>query len=132
MKFIVYGKPTGKGRPRLSRWGVYTPNKTVAYENLVKFSYLQATDDKLVNCAIKIEIWAYFEPPRSTSKKKYNELIGKAYAKKPDIDNIGKAILDALNGIAYEDDNQIAELVVHKMYDKKARAVIDIEKIEEV
>lgn len=132
MKFIVYGKPTGKGRPRLSRWGVYTPNKTVAYENLVKFSYLQATDDKLVNCAIKIEIWAYFEPPRSISKKKYNELIGKAYTKKPDIDNIGKAILDALNGIAYEDDNQIAELVVHKTYDKIARAVIDIEKIEEV
>lgn len=132
MKFIVNGKPTGKGRPRLSRWGVYTPNKTVAYENLVKFSYLQATDDKLVNCAIKIEIWAYFEPPRSISKKKYNELIGKAYTKKPDIDNIGKAILDALNGIAYEDDNQIAELVVHKTYDKKARAVIDIEKIEEV
>lgn len=132
MKFIVNGKPTGKGRPRLSRWGVYTPNKTVAYENLVKFSYLQATDDKLVNCAIKIKIWAYFEPPKSISKKKYNELIGKAYTKKPDIDNIGKAILDALNGIAYEDDNQIAELVVHKTYDKKARAVIDIEKIEEV
>ena len=116
MKFIVNGKPTGKGRPRLSRWGVYTPNKTVAYENLVKFSYLQATDDKLVNCAIKIEIWAYFEPPRSISKKKYNELIGKAYTKKPDIDNIGKSILDALNGIAYEDDNQIAELVIHKIY----------------
>ena len=132
MKFIVNGKPTGKGRPRLSRWGVYTPNKTVAYENLVKFSYLQATDDKLVNCAIKIEIWAYFEPPRSISKKKYNELIGKAYTKKPDIDNIGKAILDALNGIAYEDDNQIAELVIHKIYDEKARAVIDIKEIEEV
>ena len=132
MKFIVYGKPTGKGRPRLSRWGVYSPNKTVAYENLVKFSYLQATDDKLVDCAIKIEIWAYFEPPKSISKKKYNELIGKAHTKKPDIDNIGKAILDALNGIAYEDDNQIAELVVHKIYDEKARAVIDIKEIEEV
>lgn len=132
MKFIVNGKPTGKGRPRLSRWGVYSPSKTVAYENLVKFSYLQATDDKLVNCAIKIEIWAYFEPPKSISKKKYNELIGKAYTKKPDIDNIGKSILDALNGIAYEDDNQIAELVIHKIYDEKARAVIDIKEIEEV
>ncbi|WXL80106.1 RusA family crossover junction endodeoxyribonuclease [Clostridium perfringens] len=36
--------------------------------------------------------------------------------KKPDADNIGKIILDSLNGIAYKDDSQIIELSVIKSY----------------
>lgn len=129
MKFTIEGKPVGKGRPRLARWGVYTPNKTINYENLVKFSYLQVTNDKLVDCAIKIEIWAYFEPPKSESKKKQKELLGQAYTKRPDIDNISKSILDGLNGIAYGDDNQVTELIVHKLYSDRARAEIEITEV---
>lgn len=129
MKFIVEGKPTGKGRPRLSRWGTYTPEKTVNYENLVKFSYLQVSNDKLADCPVKIEIWAYFEPPKGTSKKKYNELLGQPYTKKPDGDNIAKIICDALNGLAYSDDNQISELIVHKLYADIAKTIIEITKM---
>lgn len=126
MKFIIQGKATGKGRPRLGRWGTYTPQKTVDYENLVKFSYLQVTNDKLVDCAIKIKIKAYFEPPKSTSKKKYKELIGKPYTKKPDIDNLCKSILDGLNGIAYTDDNQVTNLEIQKIYGEIARTEVEI------
>lgn len=131
MKFIIQGKATGKGRPRLGRWGTYTPQKTVDYENLVKFSYLQITNDKLVDCAIKIKIKAYFEPPKSTSKKKYKELIGKPYTKYPDGDNICKAVCDGLNGIAFDDDKQISEIHVYKKYAKKACTVVEIEEIKE-
>lgn len=101
------------------------------YENLVRFSYLQVTNDKLVDCPIKIKIKAYFEPPKSTSKKKYKELMGQPYTKKPDIDNIAKAILDGLNGIAYTDDNQISELEVQKMYGDRARTEVEIERREQ-
>ena len=38
--FTIYGNPVAKGRPRLGKWGTYTPEKTVNYENLVQFSYL--------------------------------------------------------------------------------------------
>lgn len=126
MKFIIQGKATGKGRPRLGRYGTYTPQKTVDYENLVKFSYLQVTNDKLVDCAIKIKIKAYFEPPKSISKKKYKELIGKPYMKKPDADNICKSILDGLNGIAYTDDNQVTNLEIQKIYGEIARTEVEI------
>lgn len=129
MKFEIEGKPVGKGRPRLSRWGVYTPTKTVNYENLVRFSYLQATNDKFIDCDLKIEIWAIFEPIKSISQKKQKELMNKPYRKKPDIDNITKSILDGLNGIAYQDDNQITELVVHKFYGTKAKAIVEITKL---
>ena len=39
--------------------------------------------------------------------------------KKPDADNIGKVVLDALNGIAYEDDKQVIELRVSKQYSEE-------------
>ena len=42
---------------------------------------------------------------------------GAFYTKKPDCDNIAKIILDALNGIAYDDDSQVAMLNVVKLYD---------------
>ena len=130
MKFVVEGKPVGKGRPRLAKYGVYTPTKTINYEYLVKFSYLQITNEKIIDGAIKIEIWAYFEPNKSDSQKKQKELIGKPYNKKPDIDNIAKSILDGLNGIAYKDDNQITELILHKLYDNHARAEIEITEVK--
>ena len=39
---------------------------------------------------------------------------------KPDADNIGKIILDALNGIAYADDNQVTQLNIKKNYGSKS------------
>ena len=58
-------------------------------------------------------VTAFFEPPKSISKKKRAEMLeGKIWpAKKPDSDNIAKVVLDALNGIAYHDDTQIIKLL---------------------
>lgn len=50
-------------------------------------------------------------------------------AKKPDIDNVVKAVLDALNGVAYRDDTQVVELHVRKSYSEKPRVEVSIEKI---
>lgn len=36
---------------------------------------------------------------------------------KPDVDNVTKAILDALNGIAFSDDRQIVQVTCAKWYD---------------
>ena len=46
--------------------------------------------------------------------------------KKPDTDNIAKAILDALNGLAYYDDAQICQLEVYKFYSDEPRAEVYI------
>ena len=47
--------------------------------------------------------------------------------KKPDIDNITKIILDALNAIAFKDDNQITKLEIEKQYSEEERVYIKIE-----
>ena len=40
--------------------------------------------------------------------------------RKRDLDNQNKLVLDALTGIAYEDDSQIDELHLYRHYDKSA------------
>ena len=131
MNLEIKGQPVGKGRPRLSRYGTYTPEKTKNYEEYVKLCYInkynisQTPTEK----PLKVKITAFFEVPTSYSNKKKKELIGQPHAKKPDIDNISKIILDALNGLAYKDDNQIVELEVKKLYGEEAKVILDIEEV---
>ena len=54
--------------------------------------------------------------PTASSIKTEQVSTRKPYTKKPDADNLAKAILDALNGVAYPDDAQIVKLTVRKRY----------------
>ena len=124
--FTIVGKPCGKGRPKFARRGeyvtTYTPEKTVNYENLVRFAWVQSGAKKLEG-VISATINCYFPIPKSVSKKKRVAMDGAFYTKKPDCDNIAKIILDALNGIAYDDDSQVAMLNVVKLYDAEETMV---------
>ena len=136
-EFVVAGVPIAKSRPRFVKRGnfvqTYTPEKTVNYENLVRLSYTQYSGIKFIG-AIRAEIQAYFPIPKSVSKKKRLAMMCNAekYIKKPDNDNIAKAILDALNGIAYDDDSQVTELLITKAYSDKPRAEIKLIGLDEV
>ena len=46
--------------------------------------------------------------------------------KKPDADNIMKAVADALNGIAYKDDSQIVNVTIAKWYSDTPRVEVAI------
>ncbi len=131
MKFEILGKPTGKGRPRLGKYGTYTPQKTRDYEDLVKLSFKNKYKVEPSEREIKMKITAVFEPPRRLSKKKRAELIDweQGYMHKPDIDNIAKIILDALNGLAYKDDNQVADLFVTKEYGEENKIIVILEEL---
>ena len=65
-----------------------------------------------------MEPYNRFEPPKSTSKKKAQQMLaGELHVmKKPDIDNIVKVVADALNGVAYKDDIQIVFVAAKKAY----------------
>lgn len=122
----IPGKVVGKQRPKFSRQGnfvkTYTPEKTVNYENWVKMCWMNSGQEKMQGNIIAV-IVARFMIPQSFSKKKRNELNEKPCPKKPDCDNIAKSILDALNGIAYDDDSQIVELSVSKVYSANEEGV---------
>lgn len=48
---------------------------------------------------------------------------------KPDTDNYIKSTLDGLNGLLWEDDNQIVDLMAHKYYSDKPRVEIEVKKV---
>ena len=122
IQFYIKGKPRGKERPRVVRLGnritTYTPKNTVDYENEIRKSYRSSNGQVKLNNEVEADILAIFPIPKSLSKKKKEELLkgNTRYTKKPDCDNIGKVVLDALNKVAYDDDSQICKLSVEKFY----------------
>lgn len=121
-KFTIPGEPTGKGRPRVMKWGTYTPEKTILYENLVKTAY----NGELMQGALGMEVKAYYQIPVSAPKKK-QEMMRKLEllpTKKPDCDNVLKIIADALNKIAYNDDSQIVYAKIEKLYSDAPRVEV--------
>lgn len=134
MRFEILGKPVSKARPRMSRQGfAYTPAKTVAYENLVRYTFQsEFPEHKPFEGYIEASINAIFQVPKSYSKKKTKELLEghNNYDHTPDTDNLAKIILDSLNGIAYRDDSQVTILHVNKEYGEQAKVVVEIKEIK--
>jgi Holliday junction resolvase RusA-like endonuclease len=77
-----------------------------------------------------MKITAYFKPAESLSKRKKENLILNRWCdKKPDLDNIAKAVCDALNKIAYEDDSQITFMMLSKEYSEEDKIEVEIERL---
>lgn len=123
VEFMVIGAPKGKERPRAAkirdRTIIYTPKKTRDYEREIARAY-QMECSSMFSGAVAIEIYAYYEIPKSASRKRVLDMVSdrERPTKKPDGDNIAKAVCDALNGIAYKDDSQVVDLTVRKYYSK--------------
>ncbi|PST41667.1 RusA family crossover junction endodeoxyribonuclease [Faecalibacillus faecis] len=134
--FTVPGAIVGKGRPRFTTQGrfvrAYTPKKTRDYEQKIAMYYRKTTSYKS-NKALRVKIFAYREVPKSTTKKLKNCLLDKTFfcTVKPDIDNIIKVVLDALNDVAYYDDIQVCQLVIMREYAENECLKVCIEEIGE-
>lgn len=131
--FTVPGQPVGKARPRFVRstGRVYTPKLTTDYERFVCDCYLDAADGVALDGPIEATLTAFYQIPASASKKRRERMLRgeEVPEKKPDADNVAKAILDALNGIAYNDDSSVCRLVVEKRYADVARVEITLRKM---
>jgi Holliday junction resolvase RusA-like endonuclease len=117
-KFKVIGEIKTKQRPRATTIGghakVYTPHETIHYENYVKSEFLrQCPNIHFEDKPILAIVYAYFSPNKELSKY---EAYRVACMNSKDLDNIAKTVLDALNGVAYNDDRQIVQLEVCKNY----------------
>ena len=54
-----------------------------------------------------------------------------SHTKKPDLDNLVKLVLDAYNGVLYDDDSQIISLSLSKMYSSTPGIEINITEIDD-
>ena len=144
VRFTVPGAPKGKARARTVRSKKggkfsYTPEGTMLYENLIKCCYRQESNNIIFNDGqpLKVTIIAYYpieslEKQWKTEQKKKQQMLEDLMfpTKKPDIDNIAKSILDALNKLAYRDDTQVVTLHMEKHYAEDPRVEVEIEEIK--
>lgn len=136
IEFVIPGKAVGKGRPRFRKVGAfvqtYTPEKTVSWENLVAVSAMNARGDLMpTDSPVSLRVEVQCLPPASWSKKKQlAALAGEVHpAKKPDLDNVIKAIGDALNGVLWVDDCQIVRVEAWKRYASADQCRVRVEAV---
>jgi Holliday junction resolvase RusA-like endonuclease len=98
--------PIAKARARVTRTGhAYTPKETAEYEAKLK-KYFEAAwgrETTPMSGPIMVEAWFYMPRPKSVPKKKIFPDT------KPDIDNLEKAVYDALDFHCGEENRRIAK-----------------------
>jgi len=133
MIFIIHAVPKPKGRPRVTRSGhAFTPKATREYEKLIVSEWnIQHGKATPIENPIAVRVMFYMPIPKATSNKARERMAAglEVPAKKPDIDNLLKAVLDALNGKAYHDDNQIVEISAKKLYSTEPKTVVFISEL---
>lgn len=115
VRFVVPGEPRSKQRPRVTQRGTFTPKETIVAEKIVRDAW-RATGYQQFRYQVLVDITFY-----------------NGNRRRRDLDNMAKLVLDALNHEAYEDDNQVVELNVRKVFTDKAnaRTVITLREIIE-
>lgn len=121
--FIVFGVPVAKQRPRFKRIGnfvqTYTAAKTRTYEaEVAEVAKIAMGTEKPLETPVKVCVYIRLPVPKSYSKKRTEACLNGSEQpmKKPDVDNVAKAVTDACNGIVYADDSQIVALHITKVY----------------
>ena len=129
--FTVPGEPRGKGRPRFSKTGhTYTDTETKAYEQKIVAYYRMAHKGfRFPDTAfLSVSVTAYLPIPKSATKADRAGMEARVIlpSRKPDVDNIEKAVLDAMNGVAYKDDARVCRTSCAKFYGAEPRLEITI------
>lgn len=107
LSFVIDGKPQGKQRARMGKGGRwYTPRETVVYENTISAAALAALYagglGRRYDGPVTVTVSCYFPD-----------------ARRRDVDNVLKCVLDGLNGFVYADDCQVQTATVTKAIDRE-------------
>jgi len=137
IKFLIPGAPVAKARARATmvagRARMYTPDKTASYEGKTAYLAKQAMGDMaLMLGPVSLTVIAVFGYPASWSKKRIAANLVKPewVVKKPDGDNCLKIVSDALNGVCFKDDSQVALAKVTKVYGDVPGVLVTVEALQ--
>jgi len=134
LKFTVPGQPAGKARAKVTKRVSYTPQKTVNYEAHIKKCFRDKYGEDFIPLKTPVFMYVnmYYKIPMSASLKKKQLMLDGIIRPtvKPDKSNVLKAVEDALNTIAYLDDNQIVDGEQHKYYSYRPRVDVFISEVK--
>lgn len=109
IEFTIPIKPKSKGRPRATRaGGVYTDKATREYEKAIHQFYNESGFTKFEgNVELHCTFYKDHIVVNISDVNEESKLRG-------DLDNMVKSLLDGLNGVAYNDDKQVVNLLAFK------------------
>ena len=131
LKATILIEPEPKGRARgfvnkkSGRVQFYTPGKTVKTESAIRAALVGKDCFFEKDTPVYLEVTFYLSRPASAPKRVTMP------AKKPDLDNYGKLLLDALNKYAWQDDSQIVDLHLRKRFGTPPHIEIKITEVLE-
>lgn len=107
LEYVIPGPPQPKERARRGahgRW--YTPERTRRYEaharSCATVARMALGTPWPMDAWYRVELWVRFPDRR-----------------RRDVDNVAKAVLDSANGVLWDDDLQVSELVVRRSVDRE-------------
>lgn len=119
--FTVDMVPRGWARARTGNGHYFVDAKTKAAKDRIAHAYrAQAGRHPILDGPVEVSIQAIFPPLKKMPTWQRKLLGGETFVPKhtkPDVDNIAKLVMDALNGVAWVDDAQVCRLVIRKSYD---------------
>ncbi len=128
VSFTIPGKPYAKKRPRFSRkiGRAFDPKENSDFEGTVGH-LARPHFPAPMEGPVRLFIHIVFAAPASWSRKKRDAMLHRPHTQKPDVDNLGKAVADGLNRIAWADDAQVYELSVCKFWGVTDQTVVHVE-----
>jgi Holliday junction resolvase RusA-like endonuclease len=137
--FTVYGLPVPQGSKNAIRQG---PRTLIVERGRAKLNpwrgQIASTAAELLDSPIAgpLEVELTFSMPRPKahfrSGSRANELRDDApvyLSSRPDVDKLARAVLDALTGVAFLDDGQVASLVCAKVYGDRPGVAVAIREL---
>jgi Holliday junction resolvase RusA-like endonuclease len=133
-QFTFIGVPKAQGRPRFTRRGkfvtTYDPKDSANYKNNVA-AQIVAQNPVLIPQGTPIKLTLGFTLPRPKyhygAKGLKDRFEFARHVSKPDLDNLEKAVKDAMTGIVWHDDSQVYFTVKEKVYGNEPKVCITVE-----
>lgn len=145
LRFEILGEPIPQARARFTRAGrMYTPAKTRKWKEHVSRTAIAAAAEagieQPLTGPLRLTVSFSLPIPRSWPKKVRNKALLNQLlpASKPDVDNLAKAVMDAINDctnaegwpLIWKDDCQVCSLIAAKRYGATSFVTVAIEEIQ--
>lgn len=120
LHLVFNTEPVAKARPRMSKFGAYTPAKTRKAEKEIKEMakhQMMMTKSDTLDGPIIVAIEFILKRPKKPTHP---------FPSRADLDNYAKLVCDALNEIAWKDDSQIVDLYLMKRWGQTGKITVNV------
>ena len=124
LTITIPGEPCAQGRPRATNMAghihIYDPPASRSWKGAARYQMAMALEGNgsrpdciLTGCAVGVVVRAFHTCPKSDYRKRKPQPL-RWRSKRPDCDQIVKAVLDAATSVLWADDAQVARLLIEQ------------------